>query len=78
MDMKVNMFNHWFKYKVPVDKHIDALRDVVLKGKLYHYLNFWAWINDTHDVGQYYNWRESRNYLVFHNEQHYITFLLKL
>ena len=76
--MKVNLFNHWFKYKVPVDDHIYAIRDRVMKDKQYHYLNFWAWANDVHDVGQYYNWSEHRNYLVFHNKNHYLMFLLKL
>ena len=76
--MKVNIFNHWFKYKVPVDAHINSIKDAVLKDTSYHYLNFWAWLNETHDVGQYYNFNECRNYMVFHNEKHYLTFLLKL
>lgn len=76
--MKVNLFNHWFKYKVPVDTHVDRIKDACLEDKRYHYLNFWKWLNEAHDIGQYYNRRECRNYMVFRNEQHYLTFLLKL
>jgi endonuclease III len=75
--MKVNLFNHWFKYKVPVDTHIDRVKDAVLKDKQ-HYLRFWGWLNDVHDVGQYYKVSEGRNYMVFHNRAHYMMFLLKL
>lgn len=78
--MKVNLFNHWFKYKVPIasiwestlhDKAIDA-------GRSHKYKNLWQWLDDEFDVGQYYNWKEEQNYLVFHNEKHYMMFLLKL
>jgi hypothetical protein len=73
--MKVNLFNHWFKYKVPADKHFDSIQSALIKSWSF---NPWEWLDAEHDVGQYYNWRESRNYLVFHNEKHYLTFLLKL
>ena len=76
--MKVNLFNHWFKYKVPVDDHLDRIRDRMLKSGYFRNLDFWSWANETHDVGQYYNWREQQNYMVFHNKEHYMMFLLKL
>lgn len=76
--MKVHLFNHWFKYKVPVDDHLDRIRDRMLNSGYFRYLDFWSWVNDVHDVGQYYNYREQRNYMVFHNKEHYMMFLLKL
>ena len=77
--MKVTLFNHWFKHKVPLDDHFDCVKAAWLNdpGDI-RYSNFWRWLNDKHDVGQYYSNRESRNYLVFYNEQHYLMFLLKL
>ena len=78
--MKVTLFNHWFKYKVSIDDIWDStLRDKVGSRPLtVGRGNFWNWLNDTYDVGQYYNWQEEQNYLVFHNEHHYTMFLLKL
>jgi hypothetical protein len=77
MGMRVNLFNHWFKHKVPIEDHIDRIKDVWLTDRT-RYSNFWPWLNDRYDVGQYYNWREERAYLVFHNRDHYLMFLLKL
>ena len=78
--MKVHIFNHWFKFKVPIDKHWDGfLKDKILERPPgTYYSNFWRWLDDEYDVGQYYNWREERNYLVFHDKNHYLMFLLKL
>lgn len=77
--MKVTLFNHWFKYKVPIDNHFEQITDAKFNdnGNV-RYSNFWRWLNDKYDVGQYYNWNEGRNYLVFHDEKHYLFFLLKL
>jgi hypothetical protein len=75
--MKVHLFNHWFKHKIPIDAHIEQIKDSWLKDQI-RYSNLWRWLNDKYDVGQYYNWKEGRNYLTFHNEQHYLMFLLKL
>jgi hypothetical protein len=77
--MKVTMFNHWFKHKVPIDDHFDQIQEAKFNhGGNIRYSNFWNWLNNTYDVGQYYNWREERNYLVFHDKNHYLIFLLKL
>jgi hypothetical protein len=75
--MKVTLFNHWFKHKVPIDTHIEQIKENWLSGR-FRYSNVWTWLDDAYDVGQYYNWREEQNYLVFHDEQHYLMFLLKL
>lgn len=75
--MKVTLFNHWFKHKVPIVDHIDRIKDVWFTDSI-RYSNFWNWLNEKYDVGQYYDWKEDRNYLVFHNEKHYLMFLLKL
>lgn len=75
--MRVNLFNRWFKYKVPIDDHYKVILHHLLKNQQGTW-NLWDWLNTRHDVGQYYNWKEKRNYLVFHNEHHYLTFLLKL
>ena len=79
--MKVHIFNHWFKYKVPIDDIWEStLHDKVTNrplGEGYD-SNFWRWLDDKYDVGQYYKHSEQRNYLVFHNEHHYLMFLLKL
>jgi hypothetical protein len=74
--MKVNKFNHWFKYKVPIDNHWSIIEKKILKE--YKPGRLWPWLNEEYDVGQYYNWHEGRNYLVFHNKNHYLMFLLKL
>ena len=75
--MKVNMLNHWFKYKVPIDKHAYHItHSFVNAGD--QTLPFWRWLEYKYDVGQYHSWRENRNYLVFHNRNHYLMFLLKL
>ena len=77
--MKVHLFNHWFKHKVPVDTHFEHIKDSFFKsGVDVPHTHFWHWLDDRYDVGQYYSNREQRNYLVFHNEQHYLMFLLKL
>ncbi len=77
--MKVNLFNHWFKFKVPIDKHQEQIADAWLAdpGDI-RYSNLWRWLNVRFDVGQYYKASESRNYMCFNNEQHYLMFLLKL
>jgi hypothetical protein len=75
--MKVNMFNHWFKYKVPVSKHADHITNSLIRAGDQSY-PFWEWLDYKYDVGQYYKVNESRNYLVFHNRNHYLMFLLKL
>ena len=72
--MKVHLFNHWFKYKVPVDRHWPAIQDKVLADE---YINVWDWLNDLYDVGQFFKVSENRNYMVFHNQKHYINCLLK-
>ena len=74
--MKVNLLNRWFKYKVPIDRHWDIIKSSLMSEP--KYLSLWDWLEDEFDVGQYYNFREEQNYLVFHNEQHYMMFLLKL
>lgn len=74
--MKINLFNHWFKLKVPIENHIDQIQNNWWTGS--HHINLWGWLNDEYDVGQYYNWKEGKNYLVFHDEKHYLMFLLKL
>lgn len=76
--MKVNLFNHWFKLKVPIENHIDLIQDAWYYDKERQYSSFWGWLNDKFDVGQYYNWKEGKNYLCFNDEKHYIIFLLKL
>ena len=79
--MKVHLFNHWFKHKVPIDDHIEHIKDIWLRDQIRYsirYSNLWRWLNDRYDVGQYYSNREKRAYLVFHNERHYLMFLLKL
>jgi hypothetical protein len=76
--MKVNLFNHWFKHKVPIDNHIEEIQDAWYYDRERRYSSFWGWLDDKFDVGQYYNWKEGRNYLCFNDEQHYIVFLLKL
>lgn len=77
--MNVNLFNHWFKYKVPIDDIWDStLKDKAVAAQGNTHRNLWRWLDDEHDVGQYYNWDEQRNYLVFHNKDHYLMFLLKV
>lgn len=78
--MKVNLFNHWFKYKVPIDDHADQIIDIVANDDYYRIRSkhIWAWLDEKHDVGQYFNYNENRNYMVFHDKNHYLTFLLKL
>ena len=83
--MKVHIFNHWFKFKVPVDKHSEAIVDSMQraghrwpdKSKTYMRNHFWDYVNHM-GAGQYYNWREGRNYLCFNSEEEYLVFLLKL
>ena len=79
--IEVEMIFHWFKYKVPIDDiWKSTLHDKVTNrplGEGYD-SNFWHWLNAKYDVGQYYNWKEERNYLVFHDKNHYLMFLLKL
>lgn len=74
--MKVNLFNHWFKYKVPIDNHWSYIKPKAREQKPHR--NLWQWLDEEYDVGQYYNWNEERNYMVFHNRAHYMMFLLKL
>ncbi len=74
--MKVTLFNHWFKYKVPIDNHAEHISNRLLRDN--PPIRFWQWHDREFDVGQYYNWKEGQNYLVFHNEKHYTMFLLKL
>ena len=74
--MKVNLFNHWFKHKVPIEDHFERICDAITKDK--DHMRLWEWLDDKFDVGQYYKVSESRNYLVFHNRNHYLMFLLKL
>jgi hypothetical protein len=74
--MKVHLFNHWFKHKVPIDTHFEQIKEAYFKAKTH--TKVWHWLDDEHDVGQYYSNRERRNYMVFHNRQHYLMFLLKL
>jgi hypothetical protein len=74
--MKVNLFNHWFKYKVPIETHWPRIEQRVLQE--YKPGHLWKWLNDKYDVGQYYKVSEGKNYLVFHNRNHYLMFLLKL
>ena len=73
--MKVNLFNHWFKYKVPVEKHWDLLESKITNVLGYHHP--WKWLDEQFDVGQYYKVSEGRNYMVFHNKKHYINCLLR-
>ena len=74
--MKVHLFNHWFKHKVPVDTHFEQIKEAYFKANTH--IDVWYWLDDEYDIGQCYSNRERRNYLVFHNEQHYLMFLLKL
>ena len=74
--MKVHLFNHWFKYKVPIDKHWERIESKIVDEFGYHHP--WEWLNDKYDVGQYFNVHEMKNYMVFHNKEHYMMFLLKL
>lgn len=74
--MKVTLFNHWFKYKVPIDNHAEHISNRLLRDN--PPIRFWQWLDREFDVGQYYNWKEGQNYLVFHDEKHYTMFLLKL
>ena len=77
--MKVHLFNHWFKYKVPIHDIWDSvLHDKAVASQSSKYRGLWDWLDGEYDVGQYYSNRESRNYLVFHDKNHYLTFLLKL
>lgn len=74
--MKVNIFNHWYKYKVPVDEHHERIAERLDRDN--PPIRYWAWLDREFDVGQYYNWEEKQNYLVFHDKHHYLLFLLKL
>ena len=74
--MKVHWFNHWFKYKVPINKHLEQIKQRLYTSRCYS--NLWLWLDDEHDVGQWYKWNEEQNYMVFHNKEHYMMFLLKL
>jgi endonuclease III len=74
--MKVHLFNHWFKYKVPVDTHHERIANRLDSDN--PPIRYWQWLDQEFDVGQYYNRKEGQNYLVFHNREHYLTFLLKL
>jgi len=76
--MKINLFNHWFKLKVPIENHIDQIQEAWYTDPRRRYSSLWFWLDDSFDVGQYYNWKESRNYLCFNDEKHYMMFLLKL
>jgi hypothetical protein len=77
--MKVNLFNHWFKYKVPIAKHQDQISDAWFADPSdLRYSSLWRWLDVRFDVGQYYNWKEERNYMCFNDEKHYMMFLLKL
>jgi hypothetical protein len=64
---------------VPIDAHIEQIKIAIFNDD-YHirYSNLWHWLDDKFDIGQYYSWKEQRNYLVFHDEKHYLIFLLKL
>lgn len=74
--MKVRWFNHWFKYKIPVSQHFDQINNALMREG--HFNNLWEWLDKKYDVGQYYNFKEGRNYLVFRDQKHYLIFLLKL
>jgi len=74
--MKVHLFNHWFKHKVSIDTHFDQIKDAYFKAKTQ--TKVWNWLDEEYDIGQYYSYEERQSYLVFHNEHHYLMFLLKL
>mgnify|MGYP003346732462 FL=1 len=74
------MIFHWFKYKVPVDRHGSEIIIRMLSDGLVVTVrqNFWDYLKKEFGIKQYFNWRNCTNYMVFRNEQHYLTFLLKL
>lgn len=74
------------KFKVPVDRHSDYIVErMMLRGHTWFGANkyqmrnhFWGFLKDEFGIKQKYSWREKRNYMVFKDENHYLTFLIKL
>lgn len=74
------------KFKVPVSQHGEYIVDrMIQRGHDWRNKNtyecrdhFWDWLEHEFGVKQQWSWREKRNYMVFRDEQHYMTFLLSL
>jgi hypothetical protein len=74
------------KYLVPVSEHSDAIVDNMMRqgmswagtNKYQMQYCFWTYLEYRYGVKQKYKWREGKNYMVFRDHNHYLTFLLKL
>lgn len=74
------------KYLVPAIEHSDAVVDSMMRqghtwlGKNKYQMrdHFWGFLEYQYGVKQKYSWREGKNYMVFRDHNHYLTFLLKL
>ena len=74
------------KYLVPASEHSDAVVEHMMRqGMSWVGMNryqmrycFWSYLEIRYGVKQKYSWRQSKNFMVFRDHNHYLMFLLKL
>lgn len=72
---------NWFRpgYRVRIDDYAIRIIESMMADEKYSYsYTLWDYLEAKFGIRQYYNWDESKNYMVFDSEEDFLIFLLKL